>query len=146
MVPLPTIRIEVDADNVKLLLAKITAHDPKIPIILCQVMPTSGEKQHRPVDQIRKLNQLLADVARGNEQVTLLDTYTLFANAQGEAKLEEFPDLLHPNKIGYAKWAAALRPVLATLPTAVQLVGRVHGDTGLMACAAFLEQALMETA
>ena len=28
------------------------------------------------------------------------------------------------------------------LPTAVQLVGRVHGDTGLMACAAFLEQAL----
>jgi Asp-tRNA(Asn)/Glu-tRNA(Gln) amidotransferase A subunit family amidase len=32
------------------------------------------------------------------------------------------------------------------LPTAVQLVGRVHGDTGLMACAAFLEQALTETA
>src|SRR5215472_17868519 len=28
---------------------------------------------------------------------------------------EEFPDLLHPNQIGYAKWAAALRPVLATL-------------------------------
>ena len=27
----------------------------------------------------------------------------------------EFPDLLHPNEVGYAKWAAALRPVLATL-------------------------------
>jgi Asp-tRNA(Asn)/Glu-tRNA(Gln) amidotransferase A subunit family amidase len=32
------------------------------------------------------------------------------------------------------------------LPTAVQLIGRVHGDTGLMACTAFLEQALTETA
>jgi len=45
----------------------------------------------------------------------LLDTYTLFANAQGEAKLEEFPDLLHPNDVGYEKWRAALWPLLATL-------------------------------
>ena len=57
------------ADNVKLLLAKIAAHDAKIPIILCQVMPTSA-KQRRPTELIRKLNQLLAEVARGNEQVT----------------------------------------------------------------------------
>jgi hypothetical protein len=78
-------------------------------------MPTSGAKQHRPVDQVRKLNQLLAEVARGNEHVTLLDTYTLFANAEGEAKLEEFPDLLHPNDVGYEKWRAALWPLLATL-------------------------------
>jgi hypothetical protein len=39
----------------------------------------------------------------------------LFANAQGDAKPEEFPDLLHPNQTGYAKWAAALRPIFATL-------------------------------
>lgn len=103
------------AGNVKLLLDRIAANDPKVPIILCLVMPTSGEKQDRPVDQIRKLNRLLADVARGNEQVTVLDTYALFANAEGEAKLEEFPDLLHPNDAGYAKWRAALWPLLATL-------------------------------
>ena len=72
-------------------------------------------RQHRPTEKIRKLNQLLADVARGNEHVTVLDTYTLFANAEGEAKLEEFPDLLHPNDVGYAKWRAALWPLLATL-------------------------------
>ncbi len=78
-------------------------------------MPTSTKKQHRPTEQIRKLNQLLAEVARGNEHVTVLDTYTLFANAEGEAKPEEFPDLLHPNEAGYAKWRAALWPVLATL-------------------------------
>ncbi len=101
--------------NVKLLLAKIAARKPTTPIILCQVMPTSGAKQHRPKEKIRELNQLLAEVARGNEQVTLLDTYTLFANSDGEAKLEEFPDLLHPNDAGYNKWKAALWPLLATL-------------------------------
>jgi lysophospholipase L1-like esterase len=102
------------ADNVKLLLTKITAHDAKIPIILCQVMPTSA-KQRRPTETIRKLNQLLTEVARGNEHVTMLDTYTLFANSDGEAKPEEFPDLVHPNDVGYAKWRAALWPLLATL-------------------------------
>ncbi|HYO24734.1 MAG TPA: family 16 glycoside hydrolase, partial [Lacipirellulaceae bacterium] len=41
--------------------------------------------------------------------------YTLYADAQGDAKPEEFPDLLHPNDAGYAKWRAALWPLLATL-------------------------------
>ena len=56
-----------------------------------------------------------AAAVKGDEQVTLVETYTLFADAAGDAKQEEFPDLLHPNKAGYAKWAAAIRPVLATL-------------------------------
>ena len=46
--------------------------------------------------------------------MTVLDTWLLFADAKGDAKKLEFPDLLHPNKLGYAKWAAALRPLLAT--------------------------------
>src|SRR5205823_2481639 len=71
--------------------------------------------QHRPKEKIRELNQLIADVARGNEYVTVLDTYTLFAGPDGEAKLDEFPDLLHPNDAGYNKWRAALWPLLATL-------------------------------
>ena len=44
----------------------------------------------------------------------MLDTWTLFANEQGDAKEAEFPDLLHPNQAGYAKWASAIRPILAT--------------------------------
>jgi lysophospholipase L1-like esterase len=103
------------AANIKLLLKKIAAHNPNIPIILCEVMPTSGAKQHRPVDQVRKLNGLLTDMVRGNKQVTMLDTYTLFAGPDGEATLAEFPDLLHPNDIGYNKWKAGLWPLFATL-------------------------------
>src|SRR5262249_12590629 len=109
------VRPEDIAANVKLLLKKIGEHNPDTPIILCQVMPTSGAKQNRPKDQIQKLNRLLAEMVRGNQQVTVLDTYTLFAGPDGEAKLEEFPDLLHPNEIGYNKWKAALWPLLATL-------------------------------
>jgi lysophospholipase L1-like esterase len=101
------------ADNVKVLLEQIAAYDNEIPVILCQVMPTSATK-NRPTDKIRELNRELAEVANGNEQVTVLDTYTLFANDEGDAKPEEFPDLLHPNEAGYSKWRAALWPLLAT--------------------------------
>jgi hypothetical protein len=85
-----------------------------MPVILCQVFPSSASKK-RPADKIKKLNQLSAEIVKGDVQITFMETWLLFADAQGDAKKEEFPDLLHPNKAGYAKWAAAIRPVLATL-------------------------------
>jgi lysophospholipase L1-like esterase len=105
---------ETIAANLKLILARLKAHSPKMPIILCQVFPSS-ETKSRPADKIKKVNQLYAAAVKGDAQVTLIETWPLFANAQGDAKVEEFPDLLHPNKIGYAKWAAALHPIFATL-------------------------------
>ena len=52
---------------------------------------------------------------KNDPQVTYLETWPLFADPSGDAMAGEFPDLLHPNEVGYAKWAAALRPVFATL-------------------------------
>jgi lysophospholipase L1-like esterase len=100
--------------NLKLILAELQRHDAKTPIILCQVFPSSASK-NRPVEKIRKVNQLYAEAVKGNAQVTLLETWPLFADAQGDAIASEFPDLLHPNMAGYAKWAAALRVIFATL-------------------------------
>ncbi len=105
---------ETIAANLKLILAKLKEHNPKLPIVLCQVFPSSATKK-RPADKIKKVNQLCAAAVKGDAQVTFIETWPLFADAQGDAKKEEFPDLLHPNKAGYAKWAAAIRPVLATL-------------------------------
>jgi hypothetical protein len=85
-----------------------------MPIVLCQVFPSSAGKK-RPAEQIKKVNQLYAAAVKGDAQVTFVQTWLLFADGQGDAKPEEFPDLLHPNKAGYEKWAAALRPILATL-------------------------------
>lgn len=105
---------EVIVANLKLLLAQLKVHDPKMPVILCEVFPSSESKK-RPSAKIKKLNQLYATAVRGDAQILFVETWLLFANAEGDAKPEEFPDLLHPNDVGYAKWASALRPLFATL-------------------------------
>jgi len=104
---------EVIAGNLKLIIAALKKHNAKMPIILCNTFPSSATKR-RPADQIKKINQLYFAAVKGDAQITVLDTWLLFADAKGDAKKVEFPDLLHPNQIGYDKWAAALRPLLAT--------------------------------
>ena len=104
---------EVIAGNLKLIIAALKKHNAKMPIILCNTFPSSATKR-RPADQIKKINQLYFAAVKGDAQITVLDTWLLFADAKGDAKKPEFPDLLHPNQIGYDKWAAALRPLLAT--------------------------------
>lgn len=105
---------EVIAANLKLILAALWKQDPKLPVVLNQVFPSSAAKK-RPAEQIRRINALYAEAVKGDPRVTIIDTWPLFADAQGDAQPAEFPDLLHPNALGYAKWAAALRPILATL-------------------------------
>ncbi len=103
------------AANFKSIVAALKAHNANMPIIVCQVFPSSSKKK-RSADQIKAVNALFSSSIKGDTQVTLLDTWTLFADAAtGDARLEEFPDLLHPNERGYQMWAKALQPVLATL-------------------------------
>ena len=102
------------AANLRLILAALHAHDPALPVVLCAVMPSSATKQ-RPAFLIRRVNQLFLEATLDQPQVTFVDTWKLFADAQNDAQLTEFPDLLHPNAAGYTKFAAALRPVFATL-------------------------------
>jgi lysophospholipase L1-like esterase len=105
---------EIIAGNVKLILAALKAHSPRMPVILCQVFPSSASLR-RPADQIKAVNTLYLAAVKNDAQVVPLDTWSLFADPNGDAKPSEFPDLLHPNRIGYAKWAAALDPLFATL-------------------------------
>lgn len=105
---------EVVAGNLRLILAALKRHDARMPIVLCQVFPSSAAEK-RPAERIRALNALYLAAVKNDAQVTVLETWPLFADPSGDATVAEFPDLLHPNEIGYAKWAAALRPVFATL-------------------------------
>jgi len=100
--------------NLALILAALEGHDPGLPIVLCEVFPSSAERK-RPAEQIQALNTGYRALVKGDPRILLLDTWTLFADEAGDAPAGEFPDLLHPNEVGYAKWAAALRPILATL-------------------------------
>jgi lysophospholipase L1-like esterase len=105
---------ETIAGNLRLILAAMKAHNPRMPVILCQIFPSS-ESMRRPADAIKATNALYTAAAKNDPQVVVVDTWSLFADAGGHAKAAEFPDLLHLNEAGYARWAAALRPLLATL-------------------------------
>ncbi len=101
------------AANLESIVAELAKYDATMPIIVCEVSPSSESKK-RPFEKISQVNALIRKAFYDSSQVTVLDTWTLFANENNDAKSEEFPDLLHPNALGYMKWAAALRPVLAT--------------------------------
>ena len=105
---------ETIAANVKLIVDALKKHDAKMPIILCKVFPSSATKS-RPAEKIKKVNELCAATVKGDPQIVVLETWRLFADKSGDAQKKEFPDLLHPNKAGYAMWAAATRPIFATL-------------------------------
>jgi lysophospholipase L1-like esterase len=100
------------ADNIKAIVKAIRKKYPKIPVIICEVMPSS-EKQHRPADKIEEVNKLVKEDIKWNSHTCLCDTWSLFADANGDAPKDIFPDLLHPNAAGYAKWVAALNPIFA---------------------------------
>jgi lysophospholipase L1-like esterase len=104
----------VIAANVKLIITALRRHNPAMPVVLCEVLPSSATK-NRPAQTIQRLNELYMEAASDEPQVTVLDTWSLFANVHGDAKEEEMPDLLHPNLVGYAKWASALRPIFETV-------------------------------
>jgi lysophospholipase L1-like esterase len=112
------IEVEVPVDaigrNFQKIVAALKAHDPKMPVIVCRIFPSSASKK-RPKETILAVNELMAAAVKGDPQFTVLDTYALFANAEGDAMPALFPDLLHLNAAGYAQWASALRPVFATL-------------------------------
>jgi hypothetical protein len=97
-----------------LIIEALEKHDAEMPIVLCLMMPSSATKK-RSAEAIQAINALYMAGVKGDAQVTALDTWTLFTDEAGDARKAEFPDLLHPNAAGYAMWAAALRPLLATL-------------------------------
>jgi len=112
--------IEVGVDpaaigrNFAKIIEALKKHNPEMPIVLCRMFPSSGSKK-RPKETIAKVNQLYDATVNGDSQITVVDTWTLFANAEGDATPQWFPDLLHLNKEGYDRWAAAVSPVFATL-------------------------------
>jgi lysophospholipase L1-like esterase len=105
---------ETIASNFELIIGALERHDAAMPIVVCQVFPSSAAKK-RPAEKIRAVNALYLAAVKNDPRVTYLETWPLFADPDGDALPDEFPDLLHPNEDGYAKWAAALRPIFATL-------------------------------
>ncbi|MEM7602636.1 MAG: GDSL-type esterase/lipase family protein [Verrucomicrobiota bacterium] len=100
--------------NFAKMISTMKAHNPDMPIILCRMFPSSEEK-NRPRETIEEVNALFEEVVKGDPQVTVLDTWSLFADPNGDADPAWFKDLLHLNPAGYDRWADSLRPLFATL-------------------------------
>lgn len=102
------------AYNLRLILAALKKYNPRLPVIVCDVMP-SDPLQQRPPERIKAFNVMLDDMVKEDAQCVRCDTWSLYAGDSGNCKKADFPDSLHPNKEAYEKWAAALRPILASL-------------------------------
>jgi lysophospholipase L1-like esterase len=102
---------EMVEQNMRILLSRLGQHNRRMPIILSLVFPSAASMK-RPSALIRDINARYLSIIKNDPQVIPLETFRLFADANGDAPKTEFPDLLHPNDAGYAKWASALRPVL----------------------------------
>ncbi len=102
------------ANNFSKIIAALKAHNKDMPIVLCRMFPSSATKK-RPTATIQQVNLLYDNIVRNDPQITIVDTFKLFDDGKGDALPQYFPDLLHLNASGYAKWATALQPIFATL-------------------------------
>ncbi len=101
------------AGNIKAIIAELQKQNPSVPIILNRVMPRGGDKDFPA--RIAKLNGLIDAIATADKRIVICDSHSIFDDGTGKCKKEEFPDMLHLNAAGYAKWKAALEDTLAKL-------------------------------
>jgi lysophospholipase L1-like esterase len=102
------------ADNIRAILQNIRKYNSNMPVIVCKVMPRSDRNLHVE-GKIQQLNALIEDYVKVQSNMALCDTWSIYADANGDCSKDIFPDLLHPNAVGYGKWAAELKPILAKL-------------------------------
>ncbi len=103
--------------NIRAIVAELEKQNRNVRIILNLVMPR-GPKPEMPdlfPKKIQALNKLIQEFAKKNGRIIVCDTWGIFDDGNGSCKKEEFPDMLHPNKIGYAKWKAALDEAFAQI-------------------------------
>jgi len=99
------------ADNLRVWHRRVRAAYPKIPIAWCLVMPRQGDDSYPA--RIGELNALIRGIAAQDPGVTVCDTFTPLALADGSSRPEDFvPDRLHLNPAGYAVWKRALEPIV----------------------------------
>jgi CubicO group peptidase (beta-lactamase class C family)/lysophospholipase L1-like esterase len=112
------VEVQIDAGaigrNFEKILAAIKQHNPTTPIVLCRMFPSAAEMK-RPKETIQQVNELFGAAVKGDSRITVVDTWTLFADETGDANANWFRDRLHLNAEGYDRWAAALQPIFATL-------------------------------
>jgi lysophospholipase L1-like esterase len=103
------------ADNIKAIIVALEKSNPKMPIIFCKIMPRNGSQEQQLAETIKQVNALVPVAVKDDPQVTVCDTWNIYVDEDGNFKQSEFLGPVHPNEIGYAKWAKALMPIFTKL-------------------------------
>jgi lysophospholipase L1-like esterase len=103
------------AANIGAIIDQLRAHNPSLPVILCQIPPRDDPKAPLKPGAREDLNRRI--VALGAEKkVTVVDLSPLFATADGSLIPEYYAkDRIHFTAAGYEKLGAAIRPELEKL-------------------------------
>ena len=103
--------------NQRLIVRRLKRSHPEAQIVLQSILPHGGEKSSWegrdrllliPNPRIRDLNHRLAIIAQ-KEEVLYLDLHEIFADANGNLRLDLTTDGLHLNYQGYLVWRSALQ-------------------------------------
>lgn len=99
------------AKNTQKIMALCQRQNPPVPLIICTVLPVDG-KNPTVNKKVQELNIALNQLAELQPNVWVADTWTALADSAGAAQASDFPDLLHPNKRGYAKLITPIQELL----------------------------------
>lgn len=97
---------ETVAGNVKLMLTAIQKHDPKLPVLVCEILPAGIA----PAETILAANQAVERVVAGFPQAARVKTHARFLKADGSQNEKLYSDPVHLNPAGYAVWQSVLAP------------------------------------
>jgi lysophospholipase L1-like esterase len=103
--------------GIQAVVARIVAEWPRARLLIQGILPSGAEPSDPRRHQILALNTLLGPWAHAHGHA-YWDAAAIFTDGQGRLDLQLLPDALHPNALGYARWAPALKAQLLPLLSA----------------------------
>ena len=86
---------------------------PETPIVYLSITPAPSRWKHWPIAQ--ETNRLIHAHTETDPRLHFIDLTNIILGPDGKPDRSLFRiDRLHPNKKGYARWTAAIKPVLLT--------------------------------
>ena len=102
--------------NIIAMLDLAQRQSPGVPIVLCTIPPRQHAQAPVEPTKLAELNKLIASLAEGRPNVTVLDLHALLAEPDGTPRLEYFAqDKLHLSTVGFQRFREALAPLFRQL-------------------------------
>lgn len=102
--------------NISAIIDQARKPNPKLPIVLCTIPPREVANAPTKPGAHKDINERITAYAKDKPDLVLLDLFAVLSGPDGTMAAEDFAkDRIHLAGPGYAKWAAALQPILAKL-------------------------------